>query len=195
MNITRVTVWAVLYAALAVQTWRYIGETIYYGEYLHWTGVWATRLLILTLAITPLRLLWPLDPVLRFLMLHRRDLGVATFGYSAAHALAYLAREADFRIIVDEALGMDLMTGWIAGLIFLVLALTSNDVSVRTLGKRWKRLHTAVYAAAILTLMHWVLTAFDPTAGYVHAGVLAALFGLRWWLLRKSRRRPTIPGR
>ncbi|MDJ0940619.1 MAG: hypothetical protein QNJ00_12740, partial [Woeseiaceae bacterium] len=113
---------------------------------------------------------------------------------SAAHALAYIAREADLRVIVDEALGMDLATGWIAGLIFLLLALTSNDLSVRKLGKRWKRLHTAVYAAAILTLLHWVLTAFDPTAGYVHTGVLAALFGLRWWLLRRSRR-PTVPGR
>lgn len=188
MRYSRIIVWAVLYAALVIQTWRFVSGDVFYGEYLHWTGVWATRLLIVTLAITPLRLLLPQDPVLRFLLLHRRDLGVATFAYSAAHALAYIVREADFGVIVEEALAMDLATGWIAGLVFLVLALTSNDISVRKLGSRWKRLHTAVYVAAILTLLHWILTAFDPTAGYIHAAVLVALFALRWWLVRKKRR-------
>ena len=152
--------------------------------------MWATRILILALAITPLRLLLPQDPVMRFLLLHRRDLGIATFAYAAAHAAAYIVREADFTVIVEEALGMDLATGWIAGLIFLALALTSNDVSVRKLGRRWKRLHTAVYAGAILTLVHWILTAFDPMAGYIHAAVLASLFGLRWWLVQKNRKGP-----
>lgn len=183
--------WAVLYAALVIQTWRYADGKIFYGEYLHWTGVWATRLLLLTLSLTPLRLLLPRDPVIRFLLLHRRDFGVATFLYSAAHAVAYVMREADFGVIVSEALAADLATGWLAGIIFLALAVTSNDISVRRLGRRWKRLHTAAYLAAVLTFVHWLLTAFDPTAGFMHLGVLVTLLAMRIVLIqRKKRRKP-----
>jgi sulfoxide reductase heme-binding subunit YedZ len=74
-----------------------------------------------------------------------------------------------------------LLTGWIAFLVFIALAVTSNDASVRALGRTWRRLHKAVYAAAVLTYLHWVLTAFDPTMGYVHgaAAVLLLLARLR----------------
>ena len=185
MTRTRLIVWAVLYTAVAIQTWRYFDATIFYGEYLHWTGAWAARLLLLTLSLTPLRLLLPGDPVIRFLLVHRRDLGVATFVYSLAHTIAYVARQADFGAIVAEALAPDLATGWLAGMILLVLAVTSNDASVRRLGRRWKRLHTAVYAAALLTFVHWVLTAFDPTAGLVHFGILIVLLVLRFLLIRR----------
>ncbi|MEX2458656.1 MAG: hypothetical protein WD770_06685, partial [Actinomycetota bacterium] len=60
-------------------------------------------------------------------------------------------------------------------LIMLALALTSNDASLRRLGHGWKILHRAVYVAALLSFAHWVLSAFNPTPGYIHLGVLAAL--------------------
>ncbi|HEY5569161.1 MAG TPA: hypothetical protein VIM81_18200, partial [Gammaproteobacteria bacterium] len=41
---------------ILIQYWR--GET-FYGEIVHFTGVLATRLLMLTLAVTPLRLMFP----------------------------------------------------------------------------------------------------------------------------------------
>ena len=75
-------------------------------------------------------------------------------------------------------------TGWVAFLIMLALAATSNDRSVRLLRRRWKWLHRAVYLVAVLAFAHWILTAFDPWPGVWHLGVLAVLEGIRLWLVR-----------
>jgi sulfoxide reductase heme-binding subunit YedZ len=50
---------------------------------------------------------------------------------------------------------------------------------VRWLKRNWKRLHRLVYLGAALALAHWMLTAFDPLAAYIHAGVLIAIEALR----------------
>jgi len=71
----RSVVWAVLAVPAGAQTWRYLTEEIYYGEYLHWTGEQAARFLIVTLAVTPLRLAFPRARVVGWLMAHRRDFG------------------------------------------------------------------------------------------------------------------------
>ena len=167
--------WLVLVLPLAWMTWRYAAETVFYGEYLHWTGVQAARLLLLTLAVTPLTRLLPRAAAIRWLMRRRRDIGLVTFFYALAHTLAYLVRKSDLPLIASEALEAGMLTGWIAFLVFIALAMTSNDASMRALGRQWRSLHKAVYAAAILTYLHWVLTAFDPTAGYLHFAVLAVL--------------------
>ena len=185
---SRYLLWAALALPVAVQTYRYSAEGIYYGEYLHWTGLWATYLLMLTLAITPLRLVVGAADWMRWLGKHRRDLGVASFAYASAHAVAYLVRKADVSLIIDEALSAGMATGWIAFLMFLPLALTSNDYAVRKLKKRWKTLHRLVYVAALLTFAHWVLTAFDPTAGYFAAAIVVVLLLMR--VIRPVRRPP-----
>ena len=171
--------WLVLYGALLAQTYRYLGQAIYYGEYLHWTGLQATNLLFAALAITPLRRLFPKAGWSQWLLLRRRDIGVAVFAYAAAHTLAYLWREAALAEIIADAMTVGMLTGWLALLIFLPLAATSNDYSVTRLGRRWKALHRLVYAGAVLTLAHWVLTAFDPTTAYVYLAVLIVLLGPR----------------
>ena len=179
----RWVMWLVLMLPLAWMSWQYGKETIYYGEYLHWTGVQSARLLLLTLAVTPLLRFFPRAAAVRWLMKRRRDLGLVTFAYALAHTIAYLFRKGELQIIVSEGLEAGLLTGWIAFLVFVALAVTSNDASVRGLGRKWRRLHKAVYVAAILTYLHWVLTAFDPTAGYVHGA--AAVFLLLSRLLRR----------
>ena len=179
---SRPLLWAVLIAPLALQTWWYLSELVYYGEYLHWTGVQSARLLLVTLAVTPLLRLLPRQAVVRWLMARRRDLGLITFVYALAHTVAYLVyfeQKAGWRTIVRDGLEFELLTGWLAMAVFVALAVTSNDASVRAMGRAWNRLHRAVYVAAILTFAHWVLTAFDPIAGYLHAGVLAVLLGMR----------------
>ena len=137
-NASRCLLWLVLAGPVAVQTVRYLTEAIYYGEYLHWTGVQATRLLILTLAVTPLRLLLPRTRWILWLVARRRDLGLATFLYAALHALAYLLRKADAGTILEEAMQAGMLVGWIGLLLLLALAATSNDYSVRALRGRWK---------------------------------------------------------
>ena len=180
----RALLWVVLALPLAVQTWRFASGAIYYGEYLHWSGQWAARLLIATLAVSALHRLRPQAAASRWLLRRRRDLGLVTFSYTLAHIVAYLIYKADIALIVREASGAGLATGWIAAAIFLALAMTSNDASVRRLGPRWRRLHRAVYPAAILTFAHWVLTAFDPAAGWLHAAVLAIVLLPRLWRRR-----------
>ena len=182
MSVTnsRTVVWAVLSLPLVVFCWQYVSGTIFYGEFIHITGEFSARLLILTLAVTPLRLLMPKRRWTAWLVKQRRYLGVAAFGYAVPHMVAYLVRLSDdVARIVAEGLEPGMLTGWIAMLIFLALAVTSNNTSVRGLGRRWKSLHRLVYVAAILTFLHWILTAFDPLAAYVHAGLLLAIESVR----------------
>jgi sulfoxide reductase heme-binding subunit YedZ len=173
--------WVLLAAPGAWLLQAYAREIVFYGEALHRSGIWALWLLIATLALTPLGRLLPGARWLRWLRLRRRWLGVASFGYGALHAVIYLQRRSDLQRISSEALEPGMATGWLALLIFGALAATSNDTSVRRLGGRdWKRLHRSVYAAAALTLAHWILTAFDPTEAWAYAAGLALLLGLRF---------------
>jgi len=176
--------WLVLALPAAVQSYRYWQESIFYGEYLHWTGQVGTQLLIATMAVTPLRLAFPTARWVRWLAARRRYLGVATFAYSALHAIAYLERAEGAGDVVEDALGIAIGSGWIALLIFLVLAGTSNNASVRKLRGGWKAVHRSIYVAAVLTFAHWMLTAFDPMAGAAHLGVLVALEAYRIWKQR-----------
>jgi sulfoxide reductase heme-binding subunit YedZ len=172
----------------AVMTYRYAAGSVFYGEYLHATGVLAARLLIAALAITPLRLAFPQAGWTGWLARRRRHIGVAACGYALLHAAAYLVRQPG-ATVAREAIELAMATGWLALLLLLALAATSNDASVHRLRRGWKRLHRAVYFAAALTFAHWLLTAFDPVSGAVHLGVLALLEAGRLWLARAARRR------
>ena len=179
--------WALLALPGAFMTYRYVQGTTFYGEYLHATGELGARLLIVTMAVTPLRLLFSDAAWTRWLVRRRRYLGVAAFGYALLHATAYLQRQSP-TVITKEAAELALATGWVALIVMLLLAATSNDPAVRLLGRRWKWLHRAVYAVAALTFAHWILTAFDPLPGAVHLGVLAALEAIRVWKTARLRR-------
>lgn len=179
--------WILLALPGAVMTYRYWQGTSFYGEYLHATGELAAQLLIATMAVTPLRLMFPRTALARWLLPRRRHLGVATFGYSLLHTGAYVIRQ-PWATIAEDAMAIAMWTGWLALAIMLVLALTSNDASVRLLRRGWKILHRAIYAVAVLTFAHWILSAFDPVPGYIHLGVLAALEAFRLWRSWMNRR-------
>lgn len=176
---TKQFVWLILYVPLLAQTYRYQLELVFYGEYLHWTGLQSTRLVLLALAITPLRQFLPNTVWVKWLMLHRRAIGVASFIYALLHLVAYLVNKGNLQSIVQEGQTIGLLTGWAAFVIFLLLAATSNDYSLRILLHRWKTLHKAIYLGAALTLAHWILTAFSPTTAYVYLGVGVLLMALR----------------
>ena len=176
--------WLLLAVPGAVLTYRYARGATFYGEYLHSTGELGVRLLILTMAVTPLKVMFPSAGWVRWLARRRRYVGVAAFGYALLHAVAYLVRQ-PFSTIARDAAELALATGWVALLVMLALAATSNDAAVRRMRASWKWLHRAVYLAAALTFGHWILTAFDPTAAYVHLGILAALEATRLVLNRR----------
>jgi len=173
---SQLALWAVLAAPAVATVARQATGAISYGEAIHESGEWAVRLLIAVLAVTPLRAAFPRAGWMRWVARRRRDLGVATFGYALLHLAVYLHRKAEAPgLVLREAADPGMAVGWIAFMLFAVLAATSNDASVRLLKRAWKALHRWVYPAAALTVGHWVLTAFDPLEGWIYGGVLAAL--------------------
>ena len=176
----------------ALLIYRYASDFIGYGEFLHASGEWSVWFLLATLAVTPVRFLLPHAPLSLWAVRRRRDLGIATFCYAFLHTAAYLERKADLALILREGIEPGLLTGWIAFAVFLPLALTSNNASVRWLRSRWKRLHRLVYVAAVLALAHWLLTAFDITSALVHAAILAVILAARA-MLSLLRYRKVVP--
>lgn len=181
--------WVLLALPGAITVFRYATGATFYGEVVLGTGDISAKLLIATMAVTPLTLMFPGRPWVRWLLRRRRYLGVAAFGYAALHTVVYLFRKGSFGLILVEGAEPGLLTGWIALAIFVPLAITSNDAAVRRLRRFWKRLHRWVYAAAILTFVHWVIEAYDPVPGLIHLAVLAALEGFRLWKTNRGRRR------
>lgn len=184
---SRYFLWLLLALPVAWMLTGYLSGRLYYGEVVHASGEWAVRLMMLAMAATPLLLMFPGRPVPRWLMRHRRSFGVAAFAYALVHTLVYMSRTEGLAEIMAEGAESPYLTGWVAMLAFTLLALTSNNTSVRLMGELWRRLHRLVYLAALLTFAHWVLVAFDPLAAWVHAGALAVLEGIRIVLRRRIR--------
>ena len=120
------------------------------------TGYNTLLLLIISLAITPLR---RLSPRLNWLIKFRRLLGLFAFFYGTAHMLIYVALYSQFDVhaMLDDIAKRKFITIGVAAWLLLVpLALTSANWAIRKLGgKNWNRLHKLVYAAAICGAIHY----------------------------------------
>ncbi len=142
---------------------------------LHPTGEFSARFLVITMALTPLRMLFPTSGFLRWMMKRRRYFGVAAFFYALLHTLLYIVDMGSLRAILGEFLALGIWTGWLAMLIFVSLAVTSTDAAVRKLGTHWKTLQRTVYIAAVATLLHWIFVHNNIGPALVHFVPLAAL--------------------
>ncbi len=150
-------------------------------ELLHPTGEFAARFMIIAMMLTPLKMLFPKSGAIQWLMRRRRYLGVAAFGYAALHTLYYVLDLGSMSAILREFTELGIWTGWLAFLIFVPLALTSNNWSVKTMGSGWKTLQRFTYVAAVATLAHWIFLEYELGAALVHFAPLAALEGYRIW--------------
>jgi len=157
----------------------------------HRTGELALYCLLLSLAVTPLRLLTGRAVLTRF----RRLIGLISFAYAVLHLGIY---------VLDRSLGEDGFTlrdvgkdivkrpyitiGTLAFLILLSLAVTSTNGMIRRLGHSWQKLHRLVYPAAVLVIIHfaWLVKA-GLTRPLIFFGVLVGLLAARIpsWLRRK----------
>jgi methionine sulfoxide reductase heme-binding subunit len=156
------------------------------------TGDWTLRLLCLTLAITPLRQATGWHALARM----RRMLGLFSFFYGVLHFLCYAWLDMGFdvaAIVRDIPRRPFVLVGTTALLLMLPLAATSTNRAIRALGaRRWQMLHRAVYAVALLGLLHffWMRAGKNDFAEVaVYAVVLGALLGWRFW--RHSTVRPS----
>lgn len=181
---SRYVLWLVLGAPLVWLVSAWSTGTLFYGELVHASGVYSARLLIITMSITSLRLMFPDALWSGWLVRRRRDFGVASFAYAALHMLVYIDRKRDVALMFEEGLEFSMWTGWVALVILLALALTSNNSSVRWLKRTWKKLHRWVYPAALLTFLHWIFIAFDFVPGVIHLLVLLFFETYRIWKTR-----------
>ncbi len=178
---SRYFIWSILALPACYLLYSYLTERLYYGELMHATGEYSGRLLIISMAVTPLRLMLPNAQWPVWLLQRRRYLGVATFGYALLHVLLYLEKIGNLPEIIAESSAFEYWTGWLGFLILMTMATTSNDWSVRLLKSAWKKLHRWIYVAALLSFLHWIFVAFNFLPGLIHALLLAGLEAIRKW--------------
>lgn len=154
-------------------------------DMLHPTGEWSARFMIVAMILSPLLSLLGARPWLTWLIQRRRALGVAAFAYAVLHLAFYLIDMGNMDDILAEFLALGIWTGWAAMLLFIPLALTSNDASMRALKAGWKRLQRLVYPAAVLVLVHWIFIHNNLGPALVHFAPLALLLAARFFLPRK----------
>lgn len=147
-------------------------------------GDWTLRMLCLVLAVTPLRVQTGTSALARF----RRMLGLFVFFYALLHLLSYAGFDMGLdaaEIARDIAKRPFILVGMLAFGLLVLLAATSLDRAIRWLGgKRWRALHRAVYAVAVLAVLHfyWMRAGKNDFAEvWAYGAILAALLGWRVW--------------
>jgi methionine sulfoxide reductase heme-binding subunit len=156
------------------------------------TGDAAIWMLVLSLAISPVR---RLVPGLSWLIRFRRLIGLFAFFYASLHLLTYVGLYAYFdphTIATDVMKRRYVFVGMSAWLLLSLLALTSTTWSIRKLGgKRWQALHRLVYAAAVLAITHfwWLVKpgVLKPLNLTLLLAVLLAARPVIGWAKRKPR--------
>lgn len=151
----------------------------------HYLGLWSLRLLLLTLAVTPLRSLTGWTGPLKL----RRTLGLWAYAYVCLHFAVYVVFDLNIlepghaakQLAEDLVKRLYITVGFAAWLALLPLAITSTDGWQRRLKRRWKTLHRLIYPAATLGVLHFVwLVKKDLSEPLLYAALLALLLALRW---------------
>ncbi|MFS4581933.1 protein-methionine-sulfoxide reductase heme-binding subunit MsrQ [Phaeobacter sp. C3_T13_0] len=151
----------------------------------HEYGELALQLLVLTLAVTPLRRLVGLN-----LMRFRRAIGLLCFFYVSCHLLVWLVLDVQAlgQILADIVKRPYITIGMIGFVLLLPLAVTSNNLSVRRLGIRWRLLHKLTYPAALLGALHYVVLVkgfqLEP---FLYFGLILFLLAFRFASFQRLR--------
>jgi sulfoxide reductase heme-binding subunit YedZ len=145
------------------------------GGLTYWSGVWATVILLMALAVTPAAAIvrWPA------LIDVRRMIGVTALVYTIAHMVIYFAlRRFDFVFIAnDMATRLTLIVATLSTIGLIVLGATSVDAAIRYMGtNNWQRLHATNYVISALAILHVVLARGTYSEQYM----LTAMF---FWLM------------
>lgn len=162
----------------------------------HQTGDWTLILLMVTLAITPLRRITGINELISF----RRMIGLFAFFYGTLHFFTYLWLDKFFswhEIVKDVYKRPFITAGFTAFVLLIPLAITSTQGWIRRLGKKWRLLHRLIYASATAGVVHYIwLVKKDIRQPLVYAAILAALLLLRmgaWLAKRQKSAEPTLP--
>jgi methionine sulfoxide reductase heme-binding subunit len=164
---------------------------------LHTVGKTSLNLLMITLAVTPARHLTGLNWLVRL----RRMLGLYVFFYAMLHLSTYVVLDQQLMwqsLLVDVTQRPYITVGFLAIVLMLPLAITSTQAMQRRLGRDWGRLHTLIYPAAVLAVLHffWQTRAdlFEPIVYSLLLTLLLAYRATRWQV-RRRRTRETAQSR
>ncbi|MCS6885070.1 MAG: protein-methionine-sulfoxide reductase heme-binding subunit MsrQ [Acidobacteriota bacterium] len=155
------------------------------------TGVLSMVLLILTLAVTPVRQLSGLSQLIHV----RRTLGLLSFFYALLHFLGYFCLEHRCSIsslMSDLANRHFVVIGMASFIVLLLLAITSTKAMVRCLGgRRWRQVHSQIYGSSVAALLHyWLAVKVDTDLPQVCLVLLVLLLGYR--LLSRNTARSAV---
>lgn len=157
------------------------------------TGTWALAILLITLSMTPIRLITGAAWQIQF----RRMMGLFMFFYACLHFLTYVWLDQWFdwmAIVKDIAKHPYVLVGFSALMLSIPLAVTSNRAMMQKLGTRWKKLHQLVYLIALLGVVHfWWLVKKDIREPLMYALALALLLGIRIYY-KVYYKKPASPG-
>ena len=174
MTTGKMALWLLLAAPALWIVGDWLTGDAYPGEYLDSTGSWSARLIIIALMLTPLSMLlrgaW-----MSWAKRHRRAFGVAAFAYALLHLFFCILDMETLGNMLAELAALGIWSGWVAFLLLVPLAVTSNDRAMRALGRGWKRLQRLAYPAAVLVLVHWVSVHDGLATALLHFAPLALL--------------------
>ncbi|MDK4737282.1 protein-methionine-sulfoxide reductase heme-binding subunit MsrQ [Rhizobium sp. CNPSo 3464] len=194
------SVWALYVVGLIPAAWEfYLGATDQLGAdavktFELFLGLWAIRFLLLTLAVTPARDLFGWN-YLRY----RRALGLLCFYYVLMHLAVYMVLDQalDVQAVINDVLKRPFIMFGMAGLVMLLaLAVTSNNFSIKRLGKKWIWLHRLVYIIAACGALHFALsTKVLLLEQYIYIGLLMAMILYRSYrpIMMEKRRAARTP--
>lgn len=180
-TLRKVPTWTIYILGLVAAVWVFYSglQQVDPVRGIEWgLGLWAVRLLIATLFISPLR--WAGLNLLRF----RRQLGLVAFAFVVLHFTAWLTIDMGLRwsqIIPDLYKRWYILVGMSALLLLIPLAVTSNNWSIRRLGaQNWNRLHKLAYPATALGMLHFLMVGkVYTTEVLTYAALLTLLLAAR----------------
>lgn len=153
----------------------------------HYTGDWALYFLLITLGITPLRILTGSNTWIRF----RRMLGLFAFFYACLHFTTYFVLDQffDFGAIIDDIVKRPYITvGFTSFVMLLPLAATSTRKMAMRLGSRWRQLHMLIYPLTFLAILHYLwLVKADTRLPLMLGTIFIVLLILRTRWVRMAR--------
>jgi methionine sulfoxide reductase heme-binding subunit len=162
-------------------------------EYItHFTGDWAIRMVVITLAITPLRKLLHIPDLIRY----RRMIGLFAFFYASLHFATWFGLDKFFdmhEILADFTKRRFIIAGLAAFLSMAPLAVTSTKGWIRRLGgRRWQLLHRLVYFTGIAAVVHYYwLVKSDVRLPLLYGSLVGILLAYRVGVWMWSRRVPS----
>jgi len=146
------------------------------------TGIWTLRLIVATLAITPLRRLTGINQLINY----RRVVGLFAFFYGFLHftIFFFLDHQFDFGAMWTDVLKRPyIAAGFTAFVLMIPLAITSTTGWIRRMGgKNWNLLHRLIYITALAAVLHYFWKVKLDATYPVYYGIgVAVLLGFRAW--------------